>query len=190
MEPKYRHLDIDREKPVVFLDLCGVVNHVLAFRPWWMTVANMSVSKHDWADTHMIKLLGEIFRQTNTQIVIVSSWAPSFKGPEHETIRRIAKDLELDNVLGSAHTGGGDFRAQCILECVAEKKLEKYLIIDDAMPMYEKSTDLHDNLISPDGRWGITYRELDEIYITLNRMLGEELNQDEEFTANVIDNGR
>ena len=72
----------------------------------------------------MIKLLGEIFRQTNTQIVIVSLGI-SFKGPEHETIQRITKDVELDNGY-SAHTGGGDFRAQCILECVAEKKLMPY----------------------------------------------------------------
>ena len=190
MEPKYRHLDIDREKPVVFLDLCGVVNHVLGFRPWWASVADMSVSRNDWADTHMIKLLGEIFRQTGTQVVLVSSWVPSFKGPDDETIKRVAKDLDLSNVLGSTNTGGGHFRAQCILECVEEKGLEKYLIIDDAWPMYELTTELHNNLILPDGRWGITYRELDEIYITLKRMLGEELNQDEEFTAKVIDNGR
>lgn len=190
MLPKYRYLDIDRNRPVVFLDLCGVVNHVLAFRPWWMSVADMSTSQRDWADTHMVNLLGEIFRQTNTQVVIVSSWAPSFKGPDDQTIKRIANDLIIKDVLGSVHTGGGDFRAQSVLECVTEKKLEKYLIIDDSMQMYENTKELHNNIVSPDGRWGITYRELDEIYITLKRMLGEELNQDEEFTAKVIDHGR
>lgn len=189
MGNKYDYLNIDPERPVVFLDLCGVINHVLISRPWWMSMSEISVSRQDWADTHMTRLLSEILRQTNSQVVIVSSWAPSFAGPDNETIKRISKDLGLSNVVGSTKTSGGDFRAHCISECVVEKKLEKYLIIDDSMQMYDKSTDLHNNLISPDGRWGITYRELDEIYITLKRMLGEELSRDEEYTSRTIDGG-
>lgn len=80
----YTYLPIDSARPVVFLDLCGVLNNYISSHcHWHPDVVERRWLNHDHVDAHKADLLFALFRHYQVQVVMVTSWVQSYLSGSH-----------------------------------------------------------------------------------------------------------
>lgn len=169
IKDKYSHLTIDLSRPVVFLDMDGVINGCLMSESWYFGTADLRKFGIDWVDMQKAKYLNAILSQHRCQVIVVSSWGTSYKPQGHEDLKRISEALPNIDIVGSGYTGGGQERGDYVLACVTHFNLQDYVIVDDAAPMYNHLPELHDRWISPHGRYGMCDRDFEKLNNLLTR---------------------
>lgn len=153
----YSYLTLDRNRPVVFLDLCGVLNNYLSnHSPWAETAVQTRWLGHDHVDAYKADLLFALFRHYRVQVVMVSSWVGSHLDQRHSDIQRLIDFFDYPDVVGSVNTGGGVGRGESVVACVHQHQLTRWAVVDDANRLYNLSALGVGRLFSPHGRYGIT----------------------------------
>lgn len=148
------------ERPVIFLDIDGVLNsaddHEHAYlSDLFNRLETIRFSKGDWITKSKLERLHEFLSVIDAQVVMVSSW---FCGSP-ETPKQEQKNAEICDFLGltdrtlaiSGYTGGSLERGREVLKIVESLGLMDWVVLDDAgSKMYEFDTH------QIDGRIGLT----------------------------------
>lgn len=161
----YGYLKLERDRPVVFLDLDGVLNNALMSKASWYREAavTMDFGYGDYVERHKARMLFALLRAYRVQVVIVSSWVRPYLRGSDEQIGNLRMALEYEDIVGSIHTGGGEERGQSVMECVRYHGLERWAIVDDSDIMYDLTRVGPNRLFSPHGRYGITDELLEQL---------------------------
>lgn len=167
----FDYLKVDPNKPVVFLDMCGVLGDTwLHTQDWaWDDITRFNLRNPPMLGDATISaahhLLIDIFKHYEVQVVIVSSWVRSFLPASDPEIQEFIKFLGYDIVLGSLSTPGGKDRSSVIRNFVTQKKIYHWVVIDDSKEqMYtDKNFFRKDRFVKPTARYGFWLREAEEL---------------------------
>lgn len=160
----YSYLKLDPERPVLFLDLCGVLNNVMSSAmSWYPETVERRWLKNDHVESHKADLLFALLKHRDVQVVIVSSWVRPYLPQTAPEIQELIKFFDYPNILGSTVTGGGPERCRSVIECVNWHGLDRWAILDDSDSMYDLSALGPSRLFSPHGRYGLTDQLLEEL---------------------------
>lgn len=171
---KLDHIKIDPTKPVVLLDLCGVIADTYLTRPSGVARLDDGLTSYVRTSPNHLgdrvfwphwKLLKNLFELYNVQVVMVSSWVRYYLTAEDEGIVKLSSFLAYDKILGSLNTGGGAARGDAVKAFVEHHNLTKWLVIDDArMQMYSDEKFFNNRrFVHPHGRYGIGAKELEKV---------------------------
>lgn len=173
------NLLIDRDRPIVFLDMCGVIADIY---PTWLNgpVRTLNDAQVIVSDRHIgdrvhkptWDMLKAILDAYDVQVIMVSSWLKSYLPKDHPDVIWLSGFLGTDRIIGSLFTGGGEGRGSRVKEFVLSSKLENWLVIDDARDRMYLDTEFFNNrrIVSPFGRYGLGGMELEMIeYLLSNR---------------------
>lgn len=178
----YSNIIVNRERPIVFLDLCGTFANTLIthdildgygvdddLSKTWLKIRNSPTC--DVICRPIWEYVKRIFRRYSVQIIIVSSWTKSYLPKSSSEIRELSEFLEYNDILGSLCTQGGMMRGHHIANFVRLNKLTHWLVIDDAKEqMYHDSRLFTNNrFVHPHGRWGVGAKEIEKIEYLLSR---------------------
>lgn len=176
---------IDPERPVVFLDLDGVVS-------------DLGICHLDYVDRSLLlsfpakhPLMGNIFfrpalamlkhvlMEVDAQVLIVSSmgrlsYRLMVEAADDSALKAIGEVFgsEVD-IVGTLQVGGDERRAEAVYHCVTTLDLTRWVVIDDAYEnMYASS--LHGdffseetNFVKPHGRYGFGTQEHEKTLLRL-----------------------
>lgn len=163
---------VDRNKPVVFLDLCGVIAdtwliHNHGIRPYLKPGTEFTTQyfRGDRSVRAVKDLLVSMFLQYDVQLIIVSSWVKSHLFPDDLDIKALREYLEYDEILGSLSTGGSQWRGECVKEFVQSNDITKWVVIDDAREQMYQDTVFFDDahFVHPHGRYGFWLKEAEHL---------------------------
>lgn len=177
-------MKLNKTKPVVFLDLCGVIADIYFTRPLGISklITNRQIKTDvlfvgDRVHVPTLEMLNAVFNKHDVQIVIVSSWVKSNLEVDSPQLIKLGKFLETDRIIGSLHTGGGGYRGDKVKEFVLKEELNNWLVIDDARhQMYRDQTFFNNRrFIHPHGRYGLGGKELEKIdYLLGGQSIGDD----------------
>lgn len=157
MKNDYGYLTLDPNRPVLFLDLCGVLNNCLSSTVMWYPD---SVKKrwlnHDHVEAHKADLLFALLTYRGVQVVMVSSWVRSGLSKSDTEIQSLIDFFGYLDIAGSVNTGGGCDRGNSVLECVDWHRLTRWAVLDDAEHLYNLTAMGPSRLFTPHGRYGLT----------------------------------
>lgn len=166
------NLTIAIDRPVVFLDLCGVIadiyttRHRVDNRLWCPSQVKIS-AKHKGDRIHLPtwQQLNALFEHYDVQIVMVSSWVRYYLPANDPDIIALGKFLGTDRIIGSLYTGGGFGRGKAVKACVKSHCLKRWLVIDDARHRMYADRRFFNNrrFVHPHGRYGIGAKDLEKI---------------------------
>lgn len=160
----YSYLKLDPERPVLFLDLCGVLNNCMTTEfDWYRDNVDCMWYGHDHVHTHKAQALFSLLRKYRVQVVFVTSWVGCYLGRNHSEILALSAFFDYPDIVGSVNTGGGTSRGRSVLECVRWHGLTHWLILDDSDIMYDLGALGPNRLFSPHGRYGLTDAMLERI---------------------------
>lgn len=179
MDRDLSYLKIDLTRPVVFLDLDGVVGDT------WLVHEGRKLRefthlthekvhprfKGDVIYYPMWDLLRAVFRFHNVQVIIVSSWLHSYLSSDDPTVMELKKFFDYDSILGSLSNGGCVHRSKEIERVVREFQLSDWVVIDDSRTqMYPDTLFFTNNrFVHPRGRWGVGQREIAKLDYILSK---------------------
>lgn len=172
-------VQLDKSRPTVFLDLCGVIADTYYTRPRGIS---RLLNNEQYVLTHPDYLgdrvhiptwtyLRSLFLEYKVQVIIVSSWVRSYLSSDASDIVRLKDFLGYSDILGSIYTGGGYDRGECVKASVETLGISDWLVIDDARDqMYEDRVFFNNNrFIHPHGRYGLGSMELEKIDYLLSK---------------------
>lgn len=172
---------LDPNKPVLFLDLCGVIADTYLTRPHGVSklLNDAQVKTNPKFQGDRIHLpTWEMFRalliRYDVQVVIVSSWLRSYLSDDHPDVIALSEFLEYP-LKGSLTTTGGFERGESVKRLVTELKPKTWLVVDDAyVQMYEDHEFFNlRHFVHPHGRFGVGGKELEKIHYILNDTASE-----------------
>lgn len=168
---------LDANKPVLFLDLCGVIADTYLTRPQGITklLNDAQVKTNSKFQGDRIHLpTWEMFRallfRYGVQVVVVSSWLRCYLSEDHPDVIALSEFLGYP-LKGSLTTTGGFERGESVKRFVEECGLQKWLVIDDAREQMYRDTGFFNNrrFVHPHGRYGIGAKELEKVDYLLGR---------------------
>lgn len=160
-------MQIDPNRPVVFLDIDGVLNG--GWQHEYVTIINPDDvmnrdGRGDWVCRSKAKALFGIFRIHKAQVVIVSSWCRPFQRHDDTEIQNLRTFFNYPDIWGSLSTGGGVERVQEILFFLESyEEVNNYLAIDDSYHLYQEVDFPAERMIACNGRYGIADCQLAEV---------------------------
>lgn len=178
----YQHLMIDTGRPVVFLDMDGVMNGGWQHEYYRDELLSLKVyrppRKGDWLCAHRLKLMQWVLRKHNAQVVLISCWVSSMQTAYDPEIRELNQLLEFPSLIGSLACGSSRVRGDAILACVRQTQLENWVVIDDCGHWYREIPGFPEaHLLDTNGRFGLSDRD----FAWLDAFLGQQhdrLNRD------------
>lgn len=171
MITSFEYLNLNPDKPVIFLDIDGVLNG------GWQhehlpngLFPVLNVGMGDYVLVEKLNALKRISRRQGAQWVIVSSW---LKGHLPETAKDVVYlkgEFDYSNIKGSLQTTGGPERGLCVWRCIEALGLINYVVVDDAKEqMYAEVVDrLGERFIHANGRYGLQ----DPDFAEIQRLIG------------------
>lgn len=172
---------LDPNKPVLFLDLCGVIADTYLTRHQGITklLNDAQVKTNPKFQGDRIHLpTWEMFRalliRYDVQVVIVSSWLRSYLSDDHPDVIALSEFLEYP-LKGSLTTTGGFERGESVKCLLSELNPKTWLVVDDAyVQMYEDHEFFNlRHFVHPHGRFGVGAKELEKIQYILNDTAAE-----------------
>ena len=160
-------MEIDGRRPVVFLDIDGVLNGGWQHEYYSVInggeIMNRDV-RGDWVCRSKAGALFGIFRIHAAQVVIVSSWCRPYQRSDDPEILALKKFFKYEDILCSLSTGGGIERPHSILEFLdTYPEVTNWVAIDDSYHLYQEIDFPADRLIACNGRYGIADCQLAEV---------------------------
>jgi len=160
----YSYLKIDLTRPVLFLDLCGVLNNCLSSTfSWYPDKVERRWLRHDHVEGHKADLLFALLKHRNVQVIMVSSWVSAHLRHDAKDIDELRTFFGYEDIMGSVSTGGGPERGRSVLACVEWHGLHRWGVLDDSEQMYDLAALGLGRLFSPHGRYGLTDQLLERL---------------------------
>lgn len=170
------HITVDTNRPVVFLDLDGVIAETWSIQQDWLWSREDRFKEKD--DNGYLKsitvkaaheLLLDVLTYYNAQVIIVSSWLRSDLKACHKDIIEFKEFFGYDDVLGTLNTGGGKARGEEVKEFVIRHALKSWAVVDDSKEkMYLDQTFFNNsNFVQPCGRFGFWQKEAEHLSLIL-----------------------
>lgn len=163
---------VDSTRPVVFLDLCGVIADTYLTRRTGVSrvlkVSQIKQSPLFLGDVYHVptwEALRALLDHYDVQIVVVSSWLRPNLPKDHPDVIALGEFLGTDRLLGSLCTTGGFYRGDSVKRFVEECRLQRWLVIDDAREQMYRDNEFFNNrrFVHPHGRYGIGAKELEKV---------------------------
>lgn len=160
---------IDKDKPVIFIDIDGVFNSssldlLEANRKKYKLndLFRLRVGpKRDWTYAPIVRSFISICKKHDVQLMIVSSWVRSYLTEDDDDIQLMQSYFRYPNVLGSLKTSGSTARGDAVAEFIKRSGIENYFIIDDCPQFYHNHHDtFKDRLIETSGKDGLQYSQI------------------------------
>lgn len=169
---EYKHLTIDKKRPVVFLDIDGVFNggfqHEHLFDLYEQEeIIERPSHKGDYLLSSIVKPVCALFRRHRVQVVVVSSWFQSNVGPGHPQVEELRSLMRID-VIGSLHTGGGEARGEAVGDCVKALRLKHWVVVDDCAHFYCDERIPIGRLVISSGRYGMQPQDIQTLSLLLD----------------------
>lgn len=169
-------MQIDVTRPVVFLDIDGVLNGGWQHENY-PAINSYDIYKRqdhmgDWVCRSKMHSLFGICRRHRAQVVIVSSWCRPYQRYDSPEIQALRKFFQYDKIFGSLSTGGGSDRPRGIWEFLdTYQEITNWAVVDDSyhlyhQPVYDEADDIWfdtSRLIACNGRYGIADCQLAEL---------------------------
>jgi hypothetical protein len=160
----YGYLKLNPKKPVLFLDLDGVLNNCMSSTAaWYPETVSRQWFGHDHIEAHKADLLISLLKHREAQIVLVSSWVRCYLPAEAVEIMELKTFFDFDDLKGSVNTTGGSDRGESVLQCVEFHGLDRWAVLDDADQLYDLTRLGPGRLFAPHGRYGITDQLLESL---------------------------
>ena len=175
---QYKQLAVDTDRPVVFLDLCGVVGDTWPIHDGMDFVDPEYIQYFKGGDYIYLpiwNIMKRIFQKYNAQIVIVSSWLSSYLPSDDSDVNELADFLDYP-LNGSLMTSGGYGRGDAVKEMITSLKLTNWIVIDDSKEqMYKDSTFFNQyHFVNPDAFTGMSIRDVVYLECLLNDRTSED----------------
>lgn len=167
---------LKKDKPVLFLDLCGVIADTYLTRPYGISnllkdaqVKTNSHFKGDRIHVPTWEMFRAILLRYDVQVVIVSSWLRSYLDHNHPSVVELSKFLNYP-LKGSLTTSGGFERGESVKRLVEQLQPTTWLVVDDAYDQMYQDHEFFNlrHFVHPHGRFGIGAKELEKIQYILN----------------------
>lgn len=166
---------VDVKRPVVFLDMCGVLGDTWLNQEEWAWSRQKRFNrrvghlKSDVTVRAPHELLIDIFRRYSVQVIVVSSWLSSYLDRDHPDVVSFTEFLGYPDVLGSLYTSGGYLRGEKVKEFVLKHNLKKWVVIDDSREQMYLDTEFfnNDHFVHPCGRFGFWQKEAEHLSLIL-----------------------
>lgn len=160
-------MNVDVTRPVVFLDIDGVLNGGWQHEYYGIINGEDILNRDgrgDWVCRSKTRALFGIFRIHKAQVIIVSSWCRDFKRADDPEIQKLQEFFEYPDILGSLHTSGSVERALEVLFFLESyPEINNYVAIDDSYHLYHEAGFPEERLIACNGRYGIADCQLAEV---------------------------
>jgi len=159
---------------IIFLDVDGVLNSINKL----IETYNKTHKPHSGYsypfDENCLENLQLLVRETNSKLVITSTWRKDTQG--REVLLNTLKEYELDNqVIGYTPVLDNESRGMEIREYLRElKERPDFVILDDDSDMEE----LTPFLIKTNRQVGLTYENVQEAITQLNRKKSKDTEDD------------
>ena len=159
---------------IIFLDVDGVLNSINKLIETYKETKKPHSGYSYPFDERCLKNLEILVRQTNSKLVVTSTWRKDEEG--RETILNELKKYGLDrDVIGYTPILLNEKRGNEIKEYLATlKDAPDFIILDDDTDMEE----LLQFLIQTDAQTGLTYENVQE---AINKLNAQKIKRDEEF---------
>lgn len=160
-------MNVDATRPVVFLDIDGVLNGGWQHEYYSIINGDDILSRNgrgDWVCRSKARSLFGIFHIHKAQVIIVSSWCRSYQENDSDEIKKLQTFFEYSDILGSLSTGGGIERAQSVVALLeSNPDISNYMVIDDSYHLYWNTDFPNDRIVACNGRYGIADCQLSEV---------------------------
>lgn len=167
----YKHLVIDRDRPLVFLDMDGVLNggyqheHYDTF--YRDEVLIRPSFPGDYVLDYKAKPLMRALKEHRAQVVLVSSWFRPMIDGDHPQVEEFRSMFDI-TPLGSLETQGGVGRGRAVAECLGYTKHPHWVVIDDCGHFYSDERFTPDRVVSPSGRYGLQAADMEKLTVLLS----------------------
>lgn len=170
----YRHLTLDRDRPVVFLDIDGVLNggfqheHLETYYKDCRLIERPSF-RGDYVLAEPARVLSELLARYRAQVVIVSSWFRQDVGAGDPQVEELRALFDMD-VLGSLSTTGCVQRGVSVADCIQSARLRDWAIVDDCGHFYQDDRLPISRIVTPSGRYGLQPQEMETLALLLGTL--------------------
>lgn len=160
----YKHLVIDKDRPLVFLDMDGVFNggyqHEHRDELYGHDVIERPSQRGDYVLKSITLPMMKLFRERRVQVILVSSWFQSMIDGSHPQIEEF-RDLFGILPLGSLVTSGGEPRGKEVANCIRQTRHPQWVIVDDCDHFYPDPFIPISRIVSPSGRYGMQPKDIE-----------------------------
>lgn len=162
----YKHLIIDKDRPLVFLDMDGVVNggyqHEHYDTLYRDEILTRPSHRGDYALRSLAVPLMRLLSDHRVQLVLVSSWFDHMIDASHPQVDEFRAMFGL-TPLGSLDTQGGEARGRAVGQCIAATKHRQAIVIDDCNHFYTDDRIPKHHIVAPSGRYGMQACDMESL---------------------------
>ena len=162
----YKHLVIDKDRPLVFLDMDGVFNGGFQHEHYDTLYRDDIMVRPSHRGDYVLKSIAlpvmRMLKEAHAQVILVSSWFSSMIDGDHPQAEEF---LDMFGILplGSLETSGGDIRGKGVSECLAATRHPNWIIVDDCGHFYPQPSLAVTRLVVPSGRYGMQGQDIEAL---------------------------
>lgn len=162
----YKHLVIDKDRPVVFLDMDGVLNGGYQHEHYDTLYRDDILSRPTHRGDYVLKSIAvpmmRLLKEHRVQVILISSWYQGMIDASHPQVDEFQEMFGIQP-LGSLNTGGGNYRGKEVADCLSSSRPKKWVIVDDCDHFHDDPRLPISNIISPSGRYGMQPSDLEQL---------------------------
>lgn len=160
----HKHLVIDKDRPLVFLDMDGVLNGGFQHEHYDTLYRDEIVRRPSHGGDYVLKSLSvplmRMLLEHRAQVVMVSSWFNHQVDASHAQVSEFREMFGLAP-LGSLDTQGGEARGRAVAECIEDTGHRQAIVIDDCDHFYRDERIPVGRIIAPSGRHGMQAKDME-----------------------------